>query len=342
MGLAIPLSDDLRARLGKPTRIRRLASSPRSRVWRAELGGTAAIVKQVAGGADADARYHREVAALRLAARARPLLAPAILGTDPGARVLVLEFVADRGPAPGWVVEYAATLARLHAVTGPADAGVVPPWSGPTAADADAFLALAGVLGVPVPPQVPGELGALLGRLDPAGHYALLHGDPCPGNDLYADDGVCFVDFEQASLGNGLTELAYLRIGFPTCWCSTAVPPPLRAEAEAAYREAWRSAAGTDIHGGLADACAGWLIRGDALVERAYRGTADHLAQVTGEDWRWGTGTARERLAHRLAVVAAMTTGSDQLSGLGQVSSGMRDRMLTRWPSLAPLPAERP
>jgi len=198
MGLRVPLSDALRAELGQPRRIRRLASSPRSRVWRLELGGAPAVVKQVAGGEDADARYGREVAALRLAARARPPLAPAVLGTDPRARVLVLEFVAGRAPAADWVVEYAVALARLHAVTGPADAGAVPPWSAPTAADADAFLALAGALGAPVPPRVPGELGALLGRLGPAGHHSLLHGDPCPGNDLHTGDGVRFVEFEQA------------------------------------------------------------------------------------------------------------------------------------------------
>ncbi len=299
-------------------------------------------MKQVAGGEDADARYGREVAALRLAARARPPLAPAVLGTDPRARVLVLEFVAGRAPAADWVVEYAVALARLHAVTGPADAGAVPPWSAPTAADADAFLALAGALGAPVPPRVPGELGALLGRLGPAGHHSLLHGDPCPDNDLHTGDGVRFVDFEQASLGNGLVELAYLRIGFPTCWCATAVPPGLRAEAEAAYWKTSVTAPGREVTSDLTDACAGWLIRGDALVERAFRGSADHLSRMTSQDWSWGTATARQRLAHRLGVVAAMAAASDKLSGLGQVSSLMRDRLLARWPSVGPLPARRP
>ena len=44
---------------------------------------------------------------------------------------------------------YAEALARLHALTGPADAGALPPWSGPTAADAESFLALARALDVP-------------------------------------------------------------------------------------------------------------------------------------------------------------------------------------------------
>ncbi|MER6825156.1 hypothetical protein ABT352_04135 [Streptosporangium sp. NPDC000563] len=44
----------LRARLGPVTRLRRLTSSPRSRVWRAEMDGTAVVIKQVVGGTDSD------------------------------------------------------------------------------------------------------------------------------------------------------------------------------------------------------------------------------------------------------------------------------------------------
>jgi hypothetical protein len=43
-------------------------------------------------------------------------------------------------------------------------------------------------------------------------------------------------------------------------------------QAEAAYRSAWRARTGTDVSGDLAEACAGWLIWGDGLVERADRG----------------------------------------------------------------------
>ncbi|WP_336317682.1 phosphotransferase [Streptomyces lavendofoliae] len=334
--------DGLLAELGSPRRSRRLSSSPRSRVWRVELPDGSAVVKQIVDGPDADERYAREVAALRLAARAEPPVAPALLATDPGGRLLVLEHLDHRRPSSDWIVGYAAALARLHATAGPGDAGVLPRWRGPSRADIDSFLALARALRVPVGPGVPGELDDLVARLAELPGHALLHGDPCPGNDLHTDTGIRFVDFEQASLGSGVMELAYLRIGFPTCWCVTAAPAPLLERAERAYRAAWRAATGSECGDGLADACAGWLIRGDALVERARRESVDHLARVPREDWEWGTATARQRLVHRLGVVSGTAAGHAPLSGLSGLSAGMRQAMLARWPFLRPVPTRRP
>ncbi|MFJ9038872.1 aminoglycoside phosphotransferase family protein [Streptomyces sp. NPDC102406] len=338
----LPFGDDLRARFGSPGRSRRLSSSPRSHVWRVELPGRRVVVKHVVDSPGAEERYLREVTALRLAARSDAPVVPALLATDPGNRVLVLEDLDEGSPPADWIVGYAAALARLHAAARPEDAGALPRWSGPDEADVASFLGLAGVLGVAAPPGVRGELDDLVDRLGRAAGHALLHGDPCPGNDLHTPDGVRFIDFEGASLGSGLMELAYLRIGFPTCWCVTSAPAPLLDRAESAYRAAWRAATGAALHGDLADACAGWLLRGDALVERAHRGTVDHLARIPDEDWTWGTVTARQRLVHRLGVVGRMTDGHPSLSALGRLSTELRHRMLNRWPTLAPVPALRP
>ncbi|MFF4317853.1 aminoglycoside phosphotransferase family protein [Streptomyces sp. NPDC001568] len=339
--------DELRAELGTPRHPRRLGSSPRSRVWRVELPGARAVVKQLVDGPEADDRYAREVTGLRLAARAATPVAPALLATDPAARVLVLEHLEHRPPPEDWTVAYAAALARLHATTGPADAGVLPRWIGPDRADVDSFLALAATLRVRVAAGVAEELDALVARLGRASGHALLHGDPCPGNDLHTSIGTRFVDFEQASLGSGLMELAYLRIGFPTCWCVTAAPAPLLERAENAYLGAWHAATGAEfgdaeLRDGLADACVGWLLRGDALVERARREGADHLARVPHRDWKWGTVTARQRLVHRLGVVARTTAGHPALGGVGGLTSAMRDQALARWPALRPVPTKRP
>uniref|UniRef100_UPI0005BC3F1A phosphotransferase n=1 Tax=Streptomyces sp. NRRL F-2664 TaxID=1463842 RepID=UPI0005BC3F1A len=249
MGLSVPFGEVLRAELGAPGRARRLTSSPRSRVWRVELAQGAAVVKQIVAGPGAEDAYAREVAALRLAARARPAVAPVLLAADPGERVLVTEHLEHLRPAPDWIVAYAAALARLHAAAGPGDAGVLPRRAGPGRHDVAAFLRLARTLGATVTAGAAGELEELTVRLARAPGHALLHGDPCPGNDLHTACGVRFVDFEQACLGSGLTELAYLRIGFPTCWCVTAPPEPLLRRAEDAYRTEWRAATGTDVPG---------------------------------------------------------------------------------------------
>lgn len=339
------LGDRLSDELGTPRRVRTLGSSPRSRVWRAELSGAPVVVKQLVDGPEAADRYAREVAALRLASDVDPPVVPTLLGTDPDERVLVMEYLAHHEPPEDWVLDYATALARLHAAgvrSGAGTEGGLPAWSGPTADDVDAFLGLAAKLGIDVADGMRGELEHLVHRSARVSGRALLHGDPCPGNDLHTAAGVRFVDFEQAALGDGLVELAYLRIGFPTCWCSTGVPQRMREAAEDAYRATWRDATGTDVAGELTDACAGWLIRGDALVERAHRGTVDHLAGMVDRDWSWGTATARQRLAYRLGVVSRLTAGDDPLRGLSRLARAMRGRMLARWPDLAPLPAERP
>ncbi len=134
MGTRLPFGDALRTELGVPESPLRLGSSPRSRVWRVELPASTAVVKQLVGGPEADERYAREVAALRLAARSGVPVVPALLATDPAERVLVLEDLEHQRPAGDWIVDYAAALARLHATGRPDDAGVLPRWQGPTRA----------------------------------------------------------------------------------------------------------------------------------------------------------------------------------------------------------------
>jgi Phosphotransferase enzyme family len=323
----------LRDELGEPVMVRRLDSSTRSRVWLAEFDGSPAVVKQVAGGLDATERYQREITALRLAARARPVVVPALLGTDPAERLMVLEYVAADGPtAAGWHTDYASALARLHA-TG-RGAGL-PEHAGPGPADLRAFLVLAARLGVAVPDDAGDELRRLIDRLDSTAPDALLHGDPCPDNAVPTANGIRFVDLEQASLGSGTVELAYLSMGFPTCWCVASTPLVVLSEARNAYRATWREITGAEPGGDLTDACAGWAITGDALVERARRGTIDHLGRLLRTDWSWGTLTARERLAHRLGVVVAEAAGRADLHRVAWLCASMRDRMLERWPALA-------
>ena len=326
------LGDELTARLGAPKQVRTLASSPRSEVWRATFGDTPAVIKHLVAGPGADDRFRREVAALQ-AASAVPLpVVPRLLGADPAQRTLVTEYVEERPPAADWVIDYATALGRLHGA--PTEGVDLPTWAGPTSADIEAFLKLAAWLGVPASEAVGTELDAMLNRLSSrSARRHLLHGDPCPANDLHTTDGVRFVDFEQASLGDGVVELAYLRIGFPTCWCSTSQPPELLAEAEAAYG---RPIADHE----LADACTSWTIRGDALVERAHRETEDHLARLTVEDWNWWKVSARERLIHRLGVVGGFDDGP--LEETARLAVRMREAMLERWPKLRPLPTKRP
>src|ERR1017187_1306322 len=56
------------------------------------------------------------------------------------------------------------------------------------------------------------DLDAAVIRLANSGQWALLHGDPCPDNTIRTSSGLRFVDLEHACSGDGITQLAYLRI----------------------------------------------------------------------------------------------------------------------------------
>jgi hypothetical protein len=330
MPVPLPFSAELSAALGAPGEVRRIDSSPRSAVWQIELGGQRAVVKQIAGGTDADERYGRELTALRLASRAEPTLVPEVLGVDPGRRVMVLEFLEAPFELPDWVT-YAEGLARLHAVTGPADAGSLPAATGPTTADVEAFLRLCAAMEVKATPAVGEELAALVDRLASDHGFALRHGDPCVGNVLAVEGRAMFIDLEGAALGDGLAELAYLHIGFPTCWQVLPVPAEELAEAEAAYGRAWLAATGQPLAGDVSDHCAGWLVRSDGLVERAERGRRDQFARLVEEDFWWGPTSARQRLTYRLDVVGSLCR--DRLPATAALARTLRDTIVTRWPA---------
>ncbi|MGI8681864.1 MAG: hypothetical protein ACR2JO_07000 [Mycobacteriales bacterium] len=115
------------------------------------------------------------------------------------------------------------------------------------------------------------------------------------------------------------------------------------AEAEAAYREQWGTGgAGQAAPADVADACAGWLICGDALVESAERGRGNLFSRLAAWDWRWGTVTARERVAHRLGVIAGLGGEHDSLAELAELATALRTRMLDRWPAPRPSADARP
>jgi hypothetical protein len=120
----------------------------------------------------------------------------------------------DASPAGASASPAGTAAAPADTDAWPAGADGLPGWTGPSHADAREFLGLAARLGVTIP-AVP------------------------------TSDGIRFVDLEQAALGNNYAELAYLRIGFPTCWWAKSVPEPERGQAEAAYHATWRSLTGT-------------------------------------------------------------------------------------------------
>src|SRR5581483_11368907 len=100
--------------------------------------------------------------------------------------------------------------------------------------------------------------------LTSSGHRSFSPSDTRPDNNVITSRGVRFLDFEGGCWRNVLFDAGYLRVPFPSCWCSFALPAGMRE----AMLAAWRAEAGevwpdldddTFLISGLLDAQLFWV-----------------------------------------------------------------------------------
>lgn len=166
-------------------------------------------------------------------------VADALLGTDPVA-------------AESAVYAWADAIAAVHrATSGLRDAFRTEldargePGSAPltsVAAKLDQNLAIlreaCGPLGVAVPDSLADAFRAEAARLDDDANSALTPSDACPDNNVLTEDGLALIDFEHAEWRHVAWDVAYLRVPWPSCWCSWRLPDDVADRAVARYRVA--------------------------------------------------------------------------------------------------------
>lgn len=239
---------------------------------------------------------------------------------------------ADR--AERALVAYARSLGRLHAATrdcraahSAAIAEAFPAASQPRLADGDRWRQLVvepslAKLGGTLPES---EIAYVAQRVtSPDAWLGLVHRDPCPDNVLLVGDTARLIDFEFASPGHVLTDAAYWRMGFPTCWCAGRVPQPVLTRMDAAYRDALPAA--NDSREMAA------ILFASLFVSLLWR-----LDRALAEDESWGTSTVRSRVLWYLEAAIAGAHEADALPGLRDVASRWRAELGARWPDSQPL-----
>jgi Ser/Thr protein kinase RdoA (MazF antagonist) len=280
-------------------------------------------------------------------------VAPRLLGTDPGAGVLLME---DLGPGPSLadslltgrrdqaradLIAYARALGTLHAWSRSRGAELAalraryapgaalePAWMGAIERGRDAFLGVAAALGLAtdgVEDEISG-LGALMTGSGPggSGFLGLVHGDACPDNVRLLGGECRIFDFETSGWGPVVLDAAYLLAPFPSCWCFGAVPSDVAVAALDAYRvqsgampndlgQAWDAA--------MAAAVAGWIIA---------RGTL--MAKALDEDPPWGTTGIRPRLLAWLRSFAGAAARAGALPRLRALAGELGAELSGRWP----------
>jgi hypothetical protein len=165
-----------------------------------------------------------------------PTLADKLLGNDPKA--------AERA-----LLSWSRSLGRLHASTAGREpdfdalsrrfgvSRVIDPL---TSLGHQAFEelpeVLADALGVITPGAAHRRATASSWLLDSSSHRAFSPSDACPDNNVITSRGVRFLDFEGGCWRNVLLDAGYLRVPFPSCWCSFSLPAGMTEAMVAAWR----------------------------------------------------------------------------------------------------------
>lgn len=193
---------------------------------------------------------------------------------------------------------------------------------------------LLGTLEIVLPPEAEAELERLAAVVaDPGPFTVYRHGDPCPDNFFWQGTTLRLLDFEFGHMGHGLSDLAYVRMFFPTCWCCNRVPIALVRRIETDYRtifgRVYPAILDDRIFGrAMSEVCAIWVI--DTL--------AWLLTSALEKDQEWGIATIRPRITARLEAFIATCLEFDELPALREVAEQLLAALQQRWPELEPLP----
>jgi hypothetical protein len=241
-------------------------------------------------------------------------LAALLLGDDPAA-------------ADETLMAWAATMARLHASTAGRDElvtealarnaarlGCPPPptddMPGALERAADALATHLPLLGVEPSADALGNVRHLAGLLGgDAAARALSPADACPDNNAVTETGMVLLDFEGAAARHVAWDAAYLRVPWPSCWCSWRLPDALAERALARWRsdlaETVPYIGTTGLDADLEIAEAGWAaISTGWFLERAVHLEGGVAAEPLAQQL---TPSRRAALSHRLARVGRST-----------------------------------
>lgn len=341
------------------TAVERLPGSPRTAVLRALVhrDGTAPQPVVIKTAAAAGETGPRETAALRLLSRAGVPAAVWLIADGGAPPVLVLADLG-RGPtlvdrlvgtdpeaAERAVLLWARALGEIQAATADragefaAELEACAPWGAPPL-DTTPALVAGGACGLErVLPRlgvVPSagaldELRGVAGALDcsAGGPAGLAPGDTCPSNAVEVGDRMVLLDFEGAEHRHLAWEAAYLRVPWPTCWCSPALPEPLVERALEQWRQAVESAfpqvRTPTFARELRLATAAWAAVSLAwLLPLALDGEREHPDPVR----RGATTPPRPALQHRAALVASFV---DDLPALAELGAQVGAAAMAQW-----------
>ncbi|WP_375478279.1 hypothetical protein [uncultured Jatrophihabitans sp.] len=254
-------------------------------------------------------------------------LARLLLGADPDAAA-----VAVRRWAEGVAAVHCATRGLRAEFRAALDerAGDLPVHDTRIGADVEDAVRLldaaCGRLGVAVPSGAFDELRELTHRLGSAGAAAITPADACPDDTASVGERLVLLDYENAQWRHVSWDVAYLRVPWPTCWCSWRLPDSVadaavdayRAAAAATFPEVGAESFGRDVEA----ATVGWSLMSATLM----LGTA-----LDGEPAPAGrlvhAPTRRAAITHRLAGASE----SGELPAAAELARRLGAELRAQW-----------
>ncbi|HEX3789375.1 MAG TPA: hypothetical protein VHW44_16040 [Pseudonocardiaceae bacterium] len=188
-------------------------------------------------------------------------MCPEMFAHDAAERLVVLEDLGrsptladkltgdDARAAERALLSWSRSLGRLHASTAGREGDFdalsrrwgVPKMTDPLVGSATKAFAelpdvLADALGVTTSAEAHRRASSSTWLVKSARHRAFSPSDACPDNNVITSKGVRFLDFEGGCWRNVLLDAGYLRVPFPSCWCSFALPAGMIDAMVAAWR----------------------------------------------------------------------------------------------------------
>jgi hypothetical protein len=352
--------------------VERLRGGDRSSVYRvrgtvAGRPGTELVVKQFH---TAGENWVRETAALQCLRGAGSdsdaAAAPQLVACGPEPPLLVVEYLGsgpsladallgdDPALATAALCDWATAVARVHAASRELRGGFAA-----ALADrqgdlpvADSTMA-AGIeetvrrldeecaaLGIPIPTGSFDALRGLESRLGGGRLGALTPSDTCPDNNVRTAQGLVLLDFEDAQWRHIAWDVAYLRVPWPSCWCSWALPDAAAEVALDAYRRrasaAFPEVADDQFTRDVDAAAVGW-----SFISTIWFLSAIRAGDAPSDPDRPAP-SRRAMVAHRLARSAAVAE-SCGLAPLGELADQLAQELARRFGAceLEPAPAFR-
>ncbi|HYO12809.1 MAG TPA: phosphotransferase [Thermoanaerobaculia bacterium] len=170
---------------------------------------------------------------------------------------------------------------------------------------------------------------------EPGPFLVYTHNDLCPDNVRLRAQGAVLIDFEHGGFRHAMTDGAYVRMLFPTCWRVNRVPPSVVSRMEDAYRAELvrgcpEAADDRTFRKALGHGCAYWLAVTLAFAFEKPGSRYDRTSALE-KDQPWGLASLREIVLGRIEAFLESAEELDVYPRTYETCLRLKDHLARVW-----------